>query len=138
MELFLRVAFSLAAVVGLMWVIARVASRRLEGTNAAVVRLVGRQSVGRTASVAVVSVGERLLVVGVTETGVRLLTELDGDELGPAVSPDDAAAVPRDPSADPRPGDTSPGLVPQGSVLSSQTWRQAWQAATSRSGTDKR
>lgn len=137
MELFLRVFFSLIAVVGLMWFLARMASRRMDGTHASLVRLVGRQSVGRSASVAVVSVGERLLVVGVTESDVRLLTELDGDELESALTTADVPAVPRDPSADPHPAEGTPGLVPQGSLLSGQTWRQAWQAATSRNGANK-
>lgn len=133
MELFLRVVFSLGAVLGLMWFLARMASRRMGGTHASVVRLVGRQSVGRTASVAVVAVGERMLVVGVTENGVRLLTELDADEVH---LPNDAVSSG---SQDDRHFTTADstsatGVVPQGSVLSAKTWKQAWQAATTRGG----
>ena len=128
MELALRVVFSLSAVLGLMWFLARVASSRLGGAHASVVRLVGRQSLGRTSSVAVVAVGERLLVVGVTESGVRLLTELDADEIEvPSLAATDSCddAAPRVTGARP---------LPHGSVLSPQTWRQAWQAATTRGG----
>ena len=135
MELFLRVVFSLLAVLGLMWFLARTASRRMGGANPSLVRLVGRQSLGRTASVAAIAVGERVLVVGVSESGVRLLTELDADEVDvPAAvavastatsAPDGDATLPALPA--------QPGTV-QGSILSPQTWRQAWTAATSKSG----
>lgn len=132
MELFLRVVFSLGAVLGLMWFIARVASRRLGGTSASLVRVVGRQAVGRTASVAVVAVGERMLVVGVTEGGVRLLTELDPTEVpasAPVRSRDEALG-----EDEPAAFAPATGALAGGSVLSPQTWRQAWQAATTRSG----
>jgi flagellar protein FliO/FliZ len=143
MELFLRVTFSLGAVVGLMWFLARIASRRMGGPQAAVVRLVGRQSLGRTASVAVVAVGERMLVVGVTEGGVRLLTEVDAEEVltstaAPLHAVDQAASASLAGTAPGVSGSTAAtGLVPQGSVLSTQTWRQAWQAATSRGGSGR-
>lgn len=128
MELALRVVFSLIAVLGLMWFLARVASNRLGGPRASVVRLVGRQSLGRTSSVAVVAVGERLLVVGVTESGVRLLTELDADEIEvPSLATTDSCADDATRAASAR-------LLPHGSVLSTQTWRQAWHAATTRGG----
>lgn len=136
MELFLRVAFSLGAVLGLMWFLARMASRRMGGTHASVVRLVGRQGLGRNASVAVLAIGERRLVVGVTEGGVRLLTELDADEVDveePAVAP----VATRAGTVSPTSGDPSAtGVIPQGSVLSARTWRQAWHAATTRGGPD--
>ena len=47
----------------------------------ALLKVRGRQSLSRTASVAVVEVGNRVLVVGVSEGGVRLLTELDPEEI---------------------------------------------------------
>jgi flagellar protein FliO/FliZ len=142
MELFLRVVFSLAAVLGLMLLLARFATRRMGGTDASVVRLLGRQSLGRTASVAVLAVGERRLVVGVTEGGVRLLTELDAEELettavtGTTGARDGEVRV-GGPVDTTRPGGApEPGLVPDGSLLSAKTWRQAWHAATSRGGND--
>ena len=81
LELTLRLVFSLAAVVGLMLVLARVASRRFQGQPGAGVRVLHRQSLSRSASVVVVSVGSRLLVLGTTDQQVRVLTELDPDEL---------------------------------------------------------
>jgi flagellar protein FliO/FliZ len=145
-ELVIRVVFSLAVVLGLLWVIARTSSRRFGGPGRSLVRVVARQSLARTASLAVVEVGERVLVVGVSENGVSLLTEMDPSEL-PAELPTEEAAPVALPvarqvarhvsrSADER--GTSVGPVSQpglaGSMLSPQTWRQAWAAATSRPG----
>ena len=160
LELTLRLVFSLAAVVGLMLVLARVASRRFQGQPGVGVRVLHRQSLSRSASVVVVSVGSRLLVLGTTDQQVRVLTELDPDELdtasldgvGADTAPDSVgpraldgvpaartlAALPRrEPGAHraevpaaDRP-DRSDGPL-AGSVLSAQTWRQALAAATRR------
>lgn len=132
MELVLRVVLSLGAVLLLMWFIARTASRRMSGPHASLVRLLGRQSVGRSASVAVIGVGERLLVVGVTENGVRLLTELDADEIDVPIPVEATTATTGGtPGLEP----TTNSVVPAGSLLSTQTWKQAWKSATTRSGT---
>jgi flagellar protein FliO/FliZ len=160
LELTLRLVFSLAAVVGLMLVLARVASRRFQGQSGAGVRVLHRQSLSRSASVVVVSVGSRLLVLGTTDQQVRVLTELDPDELDTAsldgvvegadpetVGPRAVVGVPaaRPLAALPRRGpgahraevpaaarpDRSDGPL-AGSVLSAQTWRQALAAATRR------
>jgi flagellar protein FliO/FliZ len=131
MELVIRVVLSLGVVLLLMWFIGRTASRRMSGPHASLVRLLGRQSVGRSASVAVVGVGERVLVVGVTESGVRLLTELDADEVDlPLPMEATHATVPAGPALE----TPTNGVVPAGSLLSGQTWKQAWQSATTRSG----
>ena len=126
LELGLRLAVSLGVVLGLFWLVARASAKKLGGSRA-LLRVHGRQSLSRTASVAVVEVGSRVLVVGVSEGGVRLLTELDpedvaqpvadSDEDEPAVKPAARLGVP-----------TALG----GSVLSAQTWKQAWAAATSK------
>lgn len=132
LELVLRLGFSLAAVLGLFWLVAHLGSRRLGGSRA-LLHVRARQSLSRTASVAVVEVGDRVLVVGVADGGVRLLTELDpdslpvtrsrpsGDEVG-----DDAVAT----LAGAQPGPAVRAL--NGSVLSTRTWKQAWEAATAR------
>ncbi|MDO8122173.1 flagellar biosynthetic protein FliO [Isoptericola sp. b490] len=71
----LRVLLALAVVLGLLWWLARKTSG---GTRikAATVRVVGRQSLGRHAGVTVVEVEGRRLLLGVTDQGVSLLTEL--------------------------------------------------------------
>lgn len=84
----LRVALSLACVLGLIWF----AGRRLQGTG--VVRkqrtvplsVLGRQSLGKGAGIALVEVAGRVLLLGVGEQGVRLLTEVDVPEV-PAAGP---------------------------------------------------
>jgi len=72
-----RVAFSLAVVVGLMWVLAKFmrgksAAQRSTGSLSVVTRL----SVGRRSSIAVLAVGDRHLVVGVTDEHINLLADL--------------------------------------------------------------
>ncbi len=147
-ELIIRVVFSLGVVLGLLWFIARASSRRLGGGSRSLVRVVGRQTLGRNASVAVVEVGERVLVVGVSESGVRLLTEMDPDELTLPAASEAAFSDVADSESDPRAAG-SPAAEAQpvgahvargsrvalgGSLLSGQTWRQAWAAAAGRNG----
>ena len=77
----LRVLLSLAVVLGLFWVVARTGSRKLGGRDRALIRVRGRQALSRGSSLAVVEVGGRVLVVGVSDGGVRLLTEMDPHDL---------------------------------------------------------
>ena len=77
----LRLVFSLAIVVGLLLLLARFAGRRFQGKTGAVIQVVHRQQLSRGSGVAVVTVGERVLVLGTTEQQVTLLTELEPDEL---------------------------------------------------------
>lgn len=85
-ELVLRLVFSLAVVLGLMLLVARVAQRRLGSRAGAPLSVLHRQAVGRHASVAVVAVGGRTLLLGVTEQQVQMLAELDGEELARATA----------------------------------------------------
>ena len=111
----LRVLLSLAAVFGLLWY----AGRRLSGTGtvrrsrAAAVSVVGRQSLGGKTGVALVEVGGRRLLLGVSEHGVNLLTEVDMPE--PETAPARTERVELDPelleSVLP---DTLPELLPTG------------------------
>lgn len=93
----LRVLLSLAAVFGLLWY----AGRRLSGTGtvrrsrAAAVSVVGRQSLGGKTGVALVEVGGRRLLLGVSEHGVNLLTEVDMPE--PEAAPARTERVELDP-----------------------------------------
>lgn len=74
----LRVVLALGVVLLLLVGLSRWAAKRNGGasTRTLPVSVVGRVGLGRTAGVAVVEVGERLLVVGVAEHQVNLLTEL--------------------------------------------------------------
>ena len=93
----LRVALALACVFGLMWW----AGRRMAGTpagrraRATSLDVVARQSVGQKASVALVEIEGRRLLLGVSEHGVTLLTEI---EAAPAEPQDAADRVALDPS----------------------------------------
>jgi flagellar protein FliO/FliZ len=125
LELVLRLVLSLGVVLGLFWVFARHGSRKL-GSARSALRVRGRQALGRSASVAVVEVGNRVLVIGVGEGGVRLLTELDPAEL--------EVAEPATVTDDPGPEALAPGSPLGGSLLATQTWKQAWAAASSKVG----
>ena len=75
----LRVALSLACVLGLIWF----AGRRLQGTaglrkpRSVPMTVLGRQTLGTGAGLALVEVAGRVLLLGVGEQGVRVLVELD-------------------------------------------------------------
>lgn len=81
-ELALRMVASLAVVVGLLILTARLAGRKFRGSSDSLVTVLHRQALSRTSAVSVVSVGTRLLVLGTTEQQVRVLAELDPTDLG--------------------------------------------------------
>ena len=146
-----RVTASLVVVVALALLAARFARKAGVRGGGAGLRVVERTGLSREASVAVVEVGGRGLVVGVTAQGVSLLTELTAEELATAASAAssevgaslsasgnlaEAAEAPRRivvrPEAPPwgtRPEGTPPaGIRGTGSVLDPRTWRQAVEA----------
>lgn len=98
-ELILRLVFSLGIVFGLMVIAARLLQRSggLKPTRGASVPLqvIARQGLGRRSSVAVLSVGDRALVVGVGDDGVRLLGDLDLEEVRPVVDAEPQTAPKR-------------------------------------------
>jgi flagellar protein FliO/FliZ len=156
----LRVALSLAVVLGLIWF----AGRRLQGS--ATVRkqrtvplsVLGRQSLGKGAAVALVEVAGRVLLVGVGEQGVSLLTEVDVPAAPDAGTTGERPAEIREPidlsalagTADdvvvprvPQPHDdgatrmsrragAAEGGALAGSALSPDTWRRAVDAVQRR------
>jgi flagellar protein FliO/FliZ len=81
LELTIRLVVSLAIVVGLLLLLARFGARKFRGSSGALVQVVHRQPLSRTSSVAVVTVGTRVLVLGTTEQQVSVLAELDPDEI---------------------------------------------------------
>jgi flagellar protein FliO/FliZ len=151
LELTIRLIVSLAIVVGLLLVLARFGARKFKGNSGALVHVVHRQALSRTSSVSVVTVGTRVLVLGTTEQQISVLTELDPDELeltdvaeltliteveepadpAPAAPAAPAPAAPRSHRASHRIGATANGPL-AGSVLSPQTWRQAFSAVGAR------
>jgi flagellar protein FliO/FliZ len=146
LELTIRLVVSLTIVVGLLLVLARVGARKFRGHSGALVRVVHRQPLSRTSSVAVVTVGSRVLVLGTTEHQVSILTELDPEELEAEADvvltgddgddTEDAVAVRALDTLVARPArplvaDPLERGPLAGSVLSAQTWRQAFHVATS-------
>ncbi len=81
LELTIRLIVSLAIVVGLLLLLARLSSRRFGSQKGALVQVVHRQPLSRTSAVSVVSVGSRVLVLGTTEHKVNVLAELDPADL---------------------------------------------------------
>jgi len=134
LELAIRLVLSLSVVLGLLLLLARIGGRKFRGRSDAMVQILHRQHLTRGSTISVVSVGSKVLVLGTTENQVRVLTELDPDEVGaPQV---DLAAV-QQKEQDPQP--TTLVAVPNrdssplaGSVLSVDTWKQALAAATRR------
>ena len=118
-EVALRIVFSLAVVLLLMWGLARLARRPLSGRGGGALSVLARQPLTRGASVAVVRVGERAYVLGVTDQNVTLLAEAE-----PAAI--EAAAHPSHEVREQLSLDTLNGSGPlAGTALSPSTWRQA-------------
>lgn len=69
---------ALVFVLGIMWALARWARKPMgAGKGEQVLTVLARQQINRTSSVTVLRVMDRALVLGVTEQGVRLLTETE-------------------------------------------------------------
>ncbi|WP_188669250.1 FliO/MopB family protein, partial [Tersicoccus solisilvae] len=82
----LRVLVSLAAVLGLIWVLQRRLKRRGGSTRAAgpVISVLGRQGVGHKASVVLLDADGQRLLLGVTEHRVSVLRSTPDTEAAPA------------------------------------------------------
>ncbi|HZC72961.1 MAG TPA: flagellar biosynthetic protein FliO [Jatrophihabitans sp.] len=130
-----RLLVSLAVVLGLMWVIARRVKRPTRGRTTGLVDVLGRRQLSRTASVAVVRVLDKALIIGVTDGQVSLIGETDLEAAEQAVE----VAPPRPRQ---RKVDLSSKIGPDGRILTEQrpavrrsalsgsalspgTWRQA-------------
>jgi flagellar protein FliO/FliZ len=82
----LRVALSLAAVLGLLWYVQRRVTRSGPAKrNASLVTVVGRQGIGQKASVVVVDIEGTRFVLGVTEQSVNVLHSSAGDSTAAVV-----------------------------------------------------
>jgi len=129
----LRVLLSLAVVLGLLWF----AARKMQGTGAVrrqranAMTVVSRQGLGGKAGLALVDVEGRRLLLGVSEHGVSLLTEIE--VVAVEVAAEDAVRVEIDPEvlhtlstpAARKPAVPKPRNPLEGSVLDATTWRQA-------------
>jgi flagellar protein FliO/FliZ len=145
LELTVRLLASLSLVIGLLLLLARYGGRRFRGNRDSMVRVLHRHNLSRSATISVVAVGSRLLVLGSTEHQVRVLTELDPEDLADTdadvltladasgARPASDGQVPT-PTPTPAPAASVAGTDSPlaGSVLSAATWKQALAAATRR------
>jgi flagellar protein FliO/FliZ len=139
-----RAILSLALVVGLMWLLGRWARGRGRGRRGARKRegleVLARQQLTRGASVAVVRIGDRGLIVGVTDGQVSLLgevapTEFDVAPVLTAVRADEqpwTEAVPARVAATSGSRRRAAAKGLEGSALSLATWSQALDALRDR------
>jgi flagellar protein FliO/FliZ len=120
----IRLLLSLAFVGGVLWFAARLAQKRGLGQSGGMVDVVARQRLGRTSTVNVVRIADRVLVVGATEEQVTLLAELDGDAVEATLA-ERAASSPTGADGEPlpaaRPGGRVGGAL-AGSVLDRNGW----------------
>ena len=82
----IRLILSLAFVAGVLWFAARVAKKRGLGAGNGLIEVVARQRMGRSSTVSVLRVADRVLVVGSTEENVTLLAEMDAEAIEEAVA----------------------------------------------------
>lgn len=76
-ELVGRMLLALVVVLGVMWALAKWAHRSGGPNTDRVLNVLARQQVSKTSSITVLQVLDQALVLGVTEHGIRLLTEVD-------------------------------------------------------------
>lgn len=136
-----RMLLALIVVLGIMWGLARWARKPLGGKTDRVMSVLARQQLSRTSSVTLLQVMDRALVLGVTEQGIRLITETDLTELQAALdvpvagrrraeratAAEARAAQALTGETDERPAGRGGPLA--GSVLSPSTWRQVVESA---------
>jgi flagellar protein FliO/FliZ len=126
--LLLRVIVSLGLVLAVLWFAAKgLRSSQRRSRGGVDVDVLARQPLAQKSSVAIVRLGDRALVLGVTESRVDLLHETALADV----------LVPYQPAAGEAPADTDtvvPGVLPAqrggplaGSALSPQTWSRAVQ-----------
>ncbi len=123
-----RVGASLVVVIVLAALVARLARKASVRGPGAGLRVLDRVGVTRDGAVAVVQVGERALVVGVTAHQVTLLTEVSAHEL--AAAPVTGSAVTRTAVAGTT--TTTSSRKASGSVLDMRTWQQGLDALRER------
>ncbi|MCU1655626.1 MAG: hypothetical protein JWO57_282 [Pseudonocardiales bacterium] len=124
-----RLFVSLAAVLGLMWVIARRVKRPGKAKSTRLIDVLSRQQLSRTSSVAVVRVMDQALILGVTDGQVSVIGETDLE----AVQARLEASAPTRPArvrtaravASSLDDTASRSTTLAGSALSPTTWRQA-------------
>lgn len=118
----LRVLVSLGVVFVAIWLLARRVNRGRVNPAANVVTVVSRRAVGPKASVAVVDIDGKRLLLGVTEHGVNLLREADIPAVSFADELDTAAAAEQEGTPTYTP---APQGLHRGTLFSIDTWKSS-------------
>ena len=117
-----RMVLSLAIVLGLLWVIARVGrgrqvggrrGRAASGTATQRIEMLGRRSLGRHSAVFLIRAGNRTMVVGQTPQQITVLAECEPDQS--EVEAETTAAGHTD-------EDVMPGLASETGALTPKAW----------------
>lgn len=122
-----QVVLSLGAVLALMWLLARALRGKVNASGAGALELLARLPMTRGSSVAVVRVADQILVLGVTESQVTVLTVADPAQLQQEMKRADSTSVTekvrrRLPKLAARENVAGPLA---GSILSPESWRRA-------------
>ncbi|MDT0156359.1 flagellar biosynthetic protein FliO [Microbacterium sp. ARD32] len=136
MLLLLRVALSLAAVLGLLWYVQRRVGKRMQRRrDDAEISVIGRQALGSKAQLVIVETDDRRYVLGVTEHGVNVIDSLPAShvtrplrsevhtDFESLLSEEQQAAGAESQSLRRHRRPARPDQL-SGSILSPQTWRQ--------------
>lgn len=124
-----QVVFALGVVLALMWLLARAVRGTVLARGSGVIELLARAPMTKGSAVTVVRVADRVLVLGVTETQITVLTEADPAQVRAAVA---TSAESADGVGSGRRigrlrnrglGETGAGPL-SGSVLSLESWRR--------------
>jgi flagellar biosynthetic protein FliO len=88
----LRVAVSLAIVIGMIWALSKV-TRRWNPTRSAAIQVVSKVSLSKRSSLIVVGVGDRGMLLGVTDHGITQLGEVALPSKSAPVEPQRSSVV---------------------------------------------
>ncbi|HVE26174.1 MAG TPA: flagellar biosynthetic protein FliO [Sporichthya sp.] len=147
--LLLRVGFSFSLVLLLMWGAARALRNRTAGRPTDTCEVLARTQLGRGSNVTVLRIGDRALVLGVTERAITQLgepitdlTALRAEKLiREALTPDDLTTPAQPPARISRARRSAAPSAPEamagqsaltGSILSPATWRMGMDALRER------
>ena len=86
MGLFAALAVTLGLCGAALWLLRRMAPGALSGARGLPMRVLQRVSLGQRQGVALLQVGERVLLVSMTDAGASLLGEIEGEDRTRALS----------------------------------------------------
>jgi len=131
----LRVAVSLALIIGLIWFVQRRSAKWSRKRSKRPITVIGRQSLGGKSRVVIVEADGTHFVLGVTDASVVVLKSRELDTFADALAAEEAIEVPDDlgelddaPALPPAP---VPAPTFAQAITSPDTWRRAAQSLRS-------